>query len=263
VVAVELIKVFTTFFAAGGANASWFGLLYPDPDAKSYGSSGDSHNVFDCRYNRYCPRLDAIAYYNAVNAIGIKKFVEEKQYGDGISAFLFRDKGEHNLQVLWKKKGRQDVFLAMPEVNEVQVIRTDGSRRTLHAGGKGITLSITEDPLLLLYAGSSRALAPLYIPAAEVESPPAAVARRGSTTLTVALLKATADDVNLIAPPFWTVTKAPGKDSKPSVRFTLTPPAASAVREADLIVTVDVNGKRQGELYYRTPLSDGSGVEGR
>ena len=72
VVAIELIKTFTTFFAKGGANASWFGLLYPDADAKSYGSSGDSHNVFDCRYNRYAPRLDAVAYYHAVNAIAIK-----------------------------------------------------------------------------------------------------------------------------------------------------------------------------------------------
>ncbi|MEZ5300901.1 MAG: hypothetical protein R3F11_09655 [Verrucomicrobiales bacterium] len=59
-VAVELIKKFATFFAAGGENVSWFGLLYPDADGKSFGSSGDSHNVFDCRYNRYCP-LAAVA----------------------------------------------------------------------------------------------------------------------------------------------------------------------------------------------------------
>ena len=78
VVAVELVKKFATFFAAGGENVSWFGLLYPDPDGKSYGSCGDSHNVFDCRYNRYAPRLDAVMYYHMVNAVGIKKFVEEK-----------------------------------------------------------------------------------------------------------------------------------------------------------------------------------------
>ena len=112
VVAVELIKKFATFFAAGGANVSWFGLLYPDPDGKSHGSSGDSHNVFDCRYNRYAPRLDAIAYYNAVNAIAIKKFVAEKQYAGGIRAFLFRDRDNRSLQVLWKDKGRQDVLRA-------------------------------------------------------------------------------------------------------------------------------------------------------
>jgi hypothetical protein len=68
-VAVELAKKFATFFAAGGENVSWFGLLYPDPQGKSFGSSGDSHNVFDCRYNRYCPRLDAVAYYHAVNSL--------------------------------------------------------------------------------------------------------------------------------------------------------------------------------------------------
>ena len=39
VVAVELVKKFATFFAAGGENLSWFGLLYPDADGKSAGSS--------------------------------------------------------------------------------------------------------------------------------------------------------------------------------------------------------------------------------
>ncbi len=158
-VAVELIKTFTTFFACGGAKASWFGLLYPDGDAKSFGSSGDSHNVFDCRYNRYCPRLDAVAYYNAVNAIAIKKFHEEKQYASGVSAFLFRDKDDRNLQVLWTDKGRQDVFVPLQGVHDVQVVRIDGGRRTLDAEGKGVTLSATEDPLLLLYEGGEKTLA--------------------------------------------------------------------------------------------------------
>ncbi len=113
-VAVELIKKFSTFFAAGGASALWFDLLYPDPDAKIFGSSGDAHNVFDCRYSRYSPRLDAIAYYNMINAIAIKKFVSERQYDGGIRAFLFTDREDRHLQVLWKDRGRQDVLVPMP-----------------------------------------------------------------------------------------------------------------------------------------------------
>ncbi|HLQ46749.1 MAG TPA: hypothetical protein VK137_18540, partial [Planctomycetaceae bacterium] len=256
-VAAEVTKKFATFFAAGGVNVSWFGLLYPDPDGKLHGSSSNSHNVFDCRFNRYCPRLDAIAYYNAVNAIAIKKFVEEKQYPDGINAFLFRDRDHRSLQVLWKDKSRQDVLLPLPGVEEVQVIRIDGSRRTLSANGQGITLSITEDPLLLLYESGENALAQaLAAPFATLESPPP-IARRGSTTLTVALNDASISDLDVITPPFWTVKKAqpgPAPDGKPCVRFTLTPPEASAVREADLVIQLrDSQGSRRGELYYRSP----------
>jgi len=260
VVAVELLKTFTTFFAAGGANASWFGLLYPDPDAKQYGSSGDSHNVFDCRYNRYAPRLDAVAYYNAVNAIAIKQFKEMKHYPEGISAFLFRDRDEHSLQVLWKSKGRQDVFVPLPGVKQVQVIRVDGRRRTLDAGGKGITLSMTEDPLLLLYDGGGAALAQaLGTPAATLQAPPA-VARHGSATLTVVLNNAMPEGLGVVAPSFWKVQKVPatpGDGGQPSVRFILTAPPASSIREADLLVTLDdARGNRQGELYTRLLLAE-------
>lgn len=260
VVAVELLKTFTTFFAAGGANASWFGLLYPDPDAKQYGSSGDSHNVFDCRYRRYAPRLDAVAYYNAVNAIAIKQFKEKKHYADGISAFLFRDRDEHSLQVLWKSKGRQDVFVPLPGVSQVLVIRVDGRRRTLDAGGKGITLSITEDPLLLLYNGGGAALAQtLGTPAATLQAPPI-MARHGSATLTVVLNNALAESVDLVAPPFWKVEKIPappGDGGRPSVRFILTVPQTTSIREADLLVTLDdTRRNRQGELYARLLLSE-------
>ena len=258
-VAVELIKVFSTFFANGGANASWFGLLYPDPEAKLYGSSGDAHNVFDCRYNRYCPRLDAIAYYNAVNNIAIKKFVEEKQYEGGISAFLFKGKDDRNLQVLWKRKGRQDVFVPLPGVKEVQIIRIDGSRRTLNADGKGITLTISEDPLLLLYAGESVLAQALGAPALTLQALPQSMVRGSPTTVNVVAGNMSADQVSLIAPPFWKVEKvSPASEGggQALVRFTLTPPQGSAVREADLIVTLDVQGNRHGELYCRVPLSE-------
>ena len=260
-VAVELIKTFSTFFACGGAKASWFCLLYPDADAKSFGSAGDSHDVFDCRYNRYCPRLDAIAYYNAVNAIAVKKFVEEKQYAGGVHAFLFRDRDGRALQVLWRDKGRQDVLVPLPGVKQVQVIRMDGGRRAIDAAGEGVALSVTEDPLLLLYDGGPAALAEtLGTPGAALESPPPTAARRGSTPLTVALHGASPDELDLIAPPFWTVKKeqtAPDNSGRASVRFTLTPPAATSARELDLIVTLGgAKGTRRGELYYRCPLSE-------
>jgi hypothetical protein len=260
-VAVGLIKSFSTFFAAGGANASWFDLLYPDADAKSYGSSGDSHNVFDCRYNRYCPRLDAVAYYNAVNAIAIKKFIEEKHHADGVRAFLFRDRDGRSLQVLWKDKGRQDVFVPLADVKQVQVIRIDGTRRTLNALGKGVTLTVSDDPLLLLYDGGGS------LPAKGMDAPLAllsefspTVSRGGSTTLTVALNGVSPEHVGLLVPPLWVVTKTakPGAEGdRPSVRFELTAPRDSSIRALDVTVTLeDGAGNRLGELYHRAPVGD-------
>jgi hypothetical protein len=254
-VAVELIKKFTTFFAAGGANVSWFGLLYPDPDGKDHGSSGNSHNIFDCRFNRYAPRLDAIAYYNGVNAIAAKKFIYGKQYPGGISAFLFRDRDQRSLQVLWKDKGREDVSVPLPGVNEVQVIRIDGSRRTLHAGGKGVTLTISEDPLLLLYDGGGDLAPALGAPLASLEPPPGAVAREVSVTVT----PHSDVNLNLVAPPFWTVQKSPapaGSDGKSSVQFAVAAPANSSVHTADLTVTLrDADARTVGELYWRAPVA--------
>jgi hypothetical protein len=228
-VAVEVEKKFTSFFAEGGASCSWFGYLYPDPDGKNDGSSGQSHNMFDCRFNRYCPRLDAIAYYDMVNAIAVKKFVGERQYPGGVQAFLFRDRDGHALQVLWADHGRQDVAVPLAGVKDVRVIRIDGSRRALDAGGKAVTLTVGEDPLLLLYDGGPAGLPEaLAAPLARVEAGPKAASRRSPTTLTVALDGVDAGDVGLAAPPFWTVEKklaAPaGGGSAATVVFTLTPP---------------------------------------
>jgi hypothetical protein len=76
----------------------------------------------------------------------------------------------------------------------------------------------------------------------------------------VRLNGAAAEDLALVAPPFWTVKKtqtASGDGQPPSVRFTLSPPKASLVREVDLTVTLtDGQGNRRGELYYRCPASD-------
>jgi hypothetical protein len=247
-VATSLTKKFASFFAAGGTSASWFGLLYPDPDGKSFGSSGDSHNVFDCRYNRYAPRLDAIAYFNAVNAIAIKKFVEEKEYPNGVHAFLFSDRDARSLQVLWSDQGRQDVAIPLAGVTEVQVIRVDGSRRALQADSTDVTLSVGDEPLLLLYQGGG-ALAPqLAAPAVTLEALPKTLSRKEASALAISTKAFPLDGIDLIAPPSW-------KWENKGLGFNVTPPPGSAVREADFILTLtDAKGLRRGELYARAPL---------
>ncbi len=250
-VAAELIKKFSVFFAAGGSNVSWFGLLYPDPDAKDHGGSGDSHNVFDCRYNRYAPRLDAIAYYNAVNAISIKKFVAEKKYPEGISSFLFRDRENHCLQVLWKEKGRQDVAIPLSGVHGVQVIRIDGSRRALNAAGTDVTLSVTEDPLLLLYDGGPGLLPDsLLAPAASIINAPVRILAKGGMTLSVKQNSEQKTAVTFVPPPFWTAVGESGASSR-----TFAPPHVSSAREADFTVKLmDSKEDCRGEIYLRIPI---------
>jgi hypothetical protein len=250
-VAVEIPKKFATFFAAGGASASWFGLLYPDPDGKSSGSSGDSHNVFDCRYNRYAPRLDAVAYYHAVNAIAAKKFVAEKEYANGVRAVLFRDRAGHALQVLWAETGVHDVSVPLAGVNGVRVVRVDGSRRELDAAGSDVSLTLSGDPLLLLYDGGPVALpGSLGNPLATVGPLPKSFPRGAAVTLAV---KADAGARVAVGPPtFWAVA---GPDAGGT--FTATPPTGSAVREADFTVALtDAAGKRRGELYRRVPVAE-------
>ena len=242
-VAVELIKKTATFFASGGEKMSWFGLLYPDAEGKEHGSSGDSHNVFDCRYNRYAPRLDAIAYYDAVNAIGVKKFIAEKEYDDSISAFLFRDGEGHCLQVLWKNKGHADVAVPLAGVKEVEVIRIDGSRRKLDAAGRSVTLTVSQDPLLLLYdRGENELPSALSSPMARP------VWTRGLRNKFTLGLPHAAD---LIVPPFWTVKKSKYGDR--GVGFDVSPPVGSSVREVDFTIRFP---DRSGELYYHAPFAE-------
>jgi len=258
-VAGELFKKTVGFFAGGGANMSWFGLLYPDSEGKSADSFGSAHNVFDCRYNKYAPKLDAIAYYNMVNSLLTKKYVTDTIYGEDIHAFLFRDAEDRAMQVWYKGKGREDLFIALPGVRDVQVIRIDGSRSELDAGGKGVTLTVNTDPFLLLYEGGEKSLPEqLGDPAIRLGAVADAIVRGEPSSFDVELVAAQADRVKLQAPPFWTVQSQPARnaDGRDIVRFTLGVPAASSIREADMtIILTDANGKANGEISYRPAVT--------
>ena len=65
------------------------------------------------QYDAIGRRLDAIAWYNVVNGMAIKKFADEKIYPSGIQATLFRDQTGASLLFLWKEKGREDITLPL------------------------------------------------------------------------------------------------------------------------------------------------------
>ncbi len=243
-IARTMVRKFALFFGSGGANISWFDLLYPNGGGKTMG--GASFNVFHIRYGNYCPKLTAVSYYNLINGICIKKCIDMKDYPDHIVDALLKDDKNRCLQIIWKAKGHQAEFLPLPDVHAVKVIHIDGSMTRLNAHGKGITLNIAAYPLMLLYSGSATTLpAALNAPAISLAARPAPIVKGGSTTIALNLAGVSRDDVTVTAPPFWMVKHASG------ATWTLTAPAQTSARQARMSVSLN-NGA--GELYFGIPV---------
>ncbi|MCW1885380.1 hypothetical protein OKA04_11625 [Luteolibacter flavescens] len=224
-VASELPKKFATFFAAGGENASWFGLLYPDGDGSSHGSSGDSHNVFDCRYNRYNPRLDAVAYYHAVNAIAVKRFVEEKRYPDGTRAVLFRDAGQHALLVTWNDTKSRQVEWRLAGTRAMTHIAIDGRTTELKSPDGSYRLTVGAEPVMMLFDGDAK------LPSALPDSPVQLTATAGEVKCSAG--KNWQSRVKLIPPPRWTAQAS--QVTQDNLAWKMIPPAETTAREAEWI----------------------------
>jgi hypothetical protein len=250
-ISADMVKKFAAFFASGGANMNWFDLLYPDGDGKALGTSGDSFNMFDSRYNAYAARLDAVSCYNLINGILDKRFVAERTWTDGTYACLFRDAAGACFAMIWRDAGRADIQLPLPGVQTVTAIRIDGRRTTLQAGGQGIGLSVSPDPILLAYNGPDSLPAALGAPALRIATAPDRLMRG---TPGVIELAGTADPqlVSLVAPPGWTVERA----KNAPLRFTIASPAASLARNGDILVRVTgADGAIQSELSVRPVLT--------
>lgn len=150
-VATELIKKCTVFFAEGGETVSWFTIMYPDKDGNARGQFGDAHCVFDCKFNNYNPRLDAVTYYHLINSLGVKKFREEKQHPDGTQEFLFVDDQGACLKVVWNDEGKKVVDLDVAADAKVDVIRIDGLRKHIDADRALVSVEVSKEPVLVLY----------------------------------------------------------------------------------------------------------------
>ncbi|MEZ6123030.1 MAG: hypothetical protein R3C49_07630 [Planctomycetaceae bacterium] len=149
-VAVELIKKCTVFFAEGGKTVSWFTIQYPDPKGTARGQFGDAHCVFDCKFNHYNPRLDAIAYYNMINLLTDKMFVSEDQRKDGSQVFLFRKSASDWLQVVWNDQQSADIRLPAVGAKTVDVVRVDGFRTQQNVREGTIDVAVGIEPLLIV-----------------------------------------------------------------------------------------------------------------
>ena len=245
-IARTMVRKFALFFANGGANISWFDLLYPNGGGKHM--RGASFNVFHIRYGNYCPKMTAVDYYNVINYIAIKKCVASKIYPRHIHDVLFRDAGNHCLQILWRTSGRQAQFVPLPGATAVKVIHIDGSVDRLNAHGEGVTLNIAAFPLMLLYTSPQSALpAAMGPPAMALAATPAPIVKGGHTTIRLRLHGVPADDITVTPPPFWSVKPANAVGA-----WILTAPVHTSARQARIVATLK-NG--QGELYFGIPIT--------
>ena len=254
-VATDMVKKLTVFFAAGGANVSWFTIQYPDPKGKARGTFGDAHCVFDCKYNQYNPRLDAITYYNMVNGICVKKFVQERHYPGGVQVYLFRDRDGQCLQVLWAAGDARDVLVPLAGVEQARLVRIDGSAAALRPAGGGITLRISNEPLLLLYGQRQGSLADaLGKPAVTLQAAPPAVLKGASCALVVRGPGLKAESLRIVVPPRWTASvKQAGPDA---AECTVTAPAETSARAGRVLAQrVGAGGAVSGELALLLPIT--------
>jgi len=246
-VAIEMIKKCTVFFAEGGATVSWFTIQYPDPKGKARGEFGDAHCVFDCKYSLYNPRLDAITYYHVVNGIADKKFVEEKHYPNGVQAYLFRDGKGNCLQVLWLDGRREDVLVPLPAAQKVDLIHLDGSHTALTSAAGGLTLSISEEPLLLLYTEATGGLGgDLGAPALSLAEAPAAVRPGETATFVLKGPDRPEESLKVRHPALWKA--AVRRTGEGVFEVTAQAPATTPAREARLEVQLVSDGNVVGEL---------------
>ncbi len=128
----------------------------------------------------------------------------------------------------------------------------------MKAAGKGLTLSLSEDPVLLLYQGGSSLAEALAPPAASLTSIPSAIIKGAAVPMAVTLNGTTPDRIQLLTPPFWTAKPA-GREirsGKAMQTFAVTSPLLSEVRQGDLLVSIgDGAGNLCGQLSALVPVA--------
>ncbi|CAN5457852.1 hypothetical protein BH10PLA1_BH10PLA1_15380 [soil metagenome] len=251
-IAAEMIRKFCDFFAEGGGKISWFGTAYPDTNLKLHGNADDAMNVFDGRYRKFAPRLDALTYYYMVNNIGVKKFADEKHYGD-INAFLFAGKDNDRLLVMWKDKGRQDIGLPIAWTGNAKLTLLDGTSVELSSASGTPTITVTEDAVLVRFQSDLAKLpAELAAPAIRVTKFPESIVKGGDAPFTISYDGK--DEVRVIAPPFWQVTKSLATTTELSGgrTFIVKAPEQTNAREAQFLI---VTGATSNAVSIRVPVA--------
>jgi hypothetical protein len=147
------------------------------------------------------------------------------------------------------------VGLPLPDVDAVHFIGIDGRRTEMNAGHKGLTLSVGEDPILLLYEGGAGLADALAAPAAAMASIPSAIVKGAEVPLAISLSGADAAGVSVVTPPSWTVFRKDASSAK-LLAFGITSPQVSEVRQCELLVPIrDASGNISGLHSALVPVT--------
>jgi hypothetical protein len=143
------------------------------------------------------------------------------------------------------------VFVPLPANHVVELVGIDGSRQTLQTTAGGITVTLSDDPLLLLYDDAPSKLAeslgePVVSLAAEVEG----VAPDSSVDFS--LSGARVQDLQVDCPPLWRVSTKQASHTR--VDVTLHAPPLTTAREARVHVLLLEDSHVNGDLEVRVPV---------
>jgi len=182
-----------------------------------------------------------------LNGICDKKFAEEKHYANGAQAYLFRNAEGECLQVLWLDDRREDVSVPLPAGQEVELIYLDGSRTTLNSVTGAVTVSLSEEPLLLLYDDESQGLASeLGDPAVALAKAPEDIEAAGTSIFSVNGPAVTVESLRVGCPPLWKTTLRQQDDGVCEVAVQA--PGSTPAREGRISVQLLSDGTVVGEL---------------
>lgn len=248
---IEMIKKFTAFFAEGGATVSWFTIMYPDREGKARGTVGDTHCVFDCQYNLYNPRLDAVTEYHMINSFLDKKFIAEKQYDSGVQAYLFRDDKAHTMMVLWQDEARSDVVLPINIGGEVKRVLLDGSSVMMKPTDGKLTLTIDHEPIVLLFDGDDVALPVALAPSSILLADAPATISPGKTA-EIIVAGAAPKSVRVVGPALWSTKVEPAGDDR--VKLIIETPNDTPAREARYEIQHVTGDRVDGEVRVVIPV---------
>ncbi len=246
-VAQMLIKKDTIFFACGGYHVGWFTIAYPDRDGSKEAGSRQAFNTFYGKYAKYAPKLDGVTYYHLLNSVVVKRFAEQKIYEDSTRCYLMKDAEGNCLQVVWNDDETKEIFLPLTAAGEVTTILLDGRSQKLDARNKGITLSVSRDPVLVLYKDLNPVLPEtLGTPGLRVVDRPENVIKGTTTSVLLEGKAIQKSDIEVHTPLGWTVESE--QVSKDQIELRLGVPSRTAAVEGRLEVVHSPGGTPQGAI---------------
>ena len=168
-------------------------------------------------------------------------------YPDGVQAYLFRDQKGNCLQIIWLDDNRKDVLVPLAPGQKLELVHLDGWRTRLQGTTAGISLTASEEPLLLLYRDSRNGLAEnLGTPAVWLDKAPPDISPGATSSFLLKGKGLTARSVQVDCSPLWkAVLKQAGKDR---VECTIQAPASTSARQTRIHVQLLSGSNVTGQL---------------